>query len=245
MLLVGASVSSTDIAKELGVIAKRVYQTSRAGIFDLPESWLPENASRVANVASFDTTNDERPGMVTLTDGIVLHDIDHVILCTGYHMTFPFLPTLHNDGWRPEEADDKVIVTDGTQTHNLHLDLFYIPDPTLAFIGVPYHVATFSLFEYQAIAAAAVFSNKARLPDEETMRALYDEKLRLKGAGKKFHSLATDDGEVRYVRDLVDWLNSNRCNEDRISGHTEEWIAEKKRLVALKTQSLTNNSKQP
>jgi len=54
VLLIGASVSSTDIARELGPFAGTIYQSHRNGKFDLPASLLPENAVRVEEVASFD-----------------------------------------------------------------------------------------------------------------------------------------------------------------------------------------------
>lgn len=157
-----------------------------------------------------------------------------MIIATGYHMTFPFLPHLHNDTVKPSDADEQVLVTDGTQTHNLHLDIFYIPDPTLAFIGVPYHVATFSLFEYQAIAVAAVFGGKAALPAMHVMRTLYAQRVREKGVGKALHSLkesGAGDGEVRYVDRLVAWLNVGRSGEERISGHSQEWKAGKRKML--------------
>ena len=136
-------------------------------MFDLPSSLLPPNACRVGGIRSFDSIRRDSvecldssqrrgpiPGTVTLETGEQLCDIDRVVLCTGYHVSYPFLQHLHADGCPAAEADEFVIATDGQQTHNLHKDIFYIPDPTLAFIGVPYHVATFSLFDFQAVALA-------------------------------------------------------------------------------------------
>ena len=121
------------------------------------------------------------------------------------------------------QANDTILVTDGTQVHNLHKDIFYIPDPTLLFIGVPYFTATFTLFEFQAITAAAVLAGHASLPSEDDMRKEYREKLERKGTGKFFHSLK--DKEVQYVDELMAWVNEGRrkAKLKPIEGHSQAW----------------------
>ncbi|PYI23927.1 pantothenate transporter [Aspergillus violaceofuscus CBS 115571] len=235
VLLIGGGVSSTDVAKEIGPFAKRVYQSTRNGIFDLPSSILPDNAARVGEVERFEITNkngtvsDDQalPLNIHLKSGQKLCEIDDVIICTGYHITLPFLPELHDDATPAEKANGTILVTDGTQVHNLHKDIFYIPDPTLAFVGVPYYTATFTLFEFQAIVVANVFAGIAQVPSEGDMREEYAEKIRTKGSGKTFHSLK--DVEEVYVDDLMGWINGYR--EQRglpaIDGHTETWHAAK------------------
>lgn len=98
-----------------------------------------------------------------------------------------------------EEASDTVLATDGRRVHNLHNHIFYIPDPTLVFIGLPYHVSTFNLYDFQAIAVAAVFSGRAALLSEEEMREEYRNYLQVKGSDKDFHSLR------------MKWAMSNHC----------------------------------
>ena len=167
------------------------------------------------------------PGTVTLEDGTVLQDIHRVIMCTGYHFSFPFLPFLHRDNLSAKQADESCIVTDGTQAHNLHKDIFYIPDPTLAFIGVPFYTATFTLFEFQAIALAAVFGGMAKLPSGDLMRTEYNEKTMKKGYGRDFHSLR--DKEVEYVDDLLMWVNRDGAliGAKPIDGHSSKWRLER------------------
>jgi hypothetical protein len=112
--------------------------------------------------------------------------------------------------------------------HNLHKDIFYIPDPTLAFIGVPYHAAAFTLFGFQAQVLARVFAGKARLPGREEMIKEYEGKIGEKGRGRGFHSLAGPGAEVAYVRGLVEWANvdGEARGEPRIEPHTDEWVQE-------------------
>lgn len=231
----------------MGPFAKKIYQASRGGLFDLPSSWLPKNAVRVGEIASFNDNsgsllsnsggvsvledNKTIPNTITLASGEVLEKIDRVLLCTGYHMSFPFLRQYHRDFVGLDDADDEVIVTDGTQMHNLHKDIFYMRDTTLAFIGVPYHVATFSLFEYQTIVVAAVFSGKAKLPEWSDMKEEYRKRLLDKGGGKAFHSLINE--EVEYVNSLVEWINRDGklYGGNTIEGHSQRWKSRKKGLV--------------
>jgi len=196
---------------------------------------LPDNAYRVDEIVSYDVPDGSTstplgpseaiPATITLKSGAKICDIHHVILCTGYHLTLPFLPQLHSDNTPVDKADDTLLVTDGTQFHNLHKDIFYINDPTLAFIGVPFFTATFSLFEFQAMVVAKIFSAQAKLPSKEAMRGEYNEKLKIKGHGKAFHSLR--DQEADYVNELIAWVNSDleRVGKERLSGHTDKWHA--------------------
>ncbi|KAM0713546.1 hypothetical protein Q7P37_010508 [Cladosporium fusiforme] len=202
VLIIGAGVSSTDIARELGDVAKTIYQSSRGGAYDLASHLLPSNAARVSGIKSFNALssnspsreNGSIPGTITLTNGTTLCAIDRIILATGYHSSLPFLRHLHADALTSAQADARVLITDGYQTHNLHRDIFYIPDPTLAFIGVPFHTATFSFFEFQAAALAQVFRGKVPLPAEQAMRDEYAARLARKGAGRGFHSMRGERG---------------------------------------------------
>jgi hypothetical protein len=194
---------------------------------------LPENGYRVDEVVSYDACiameshslapSEPIPAQVTLKSGQKLCDIHHVILCTGYHLTLPFLSHLHSDQTPVEYADDTVLVTDGTQFHNLHKDIFYIDDPSLAFVGVPFFTATFTLFEFQAMVVAKVFTGQARLPSNEDMRTEYNKRLRSKGYGKPFHSLRNMEAE--YVNELLAWINHGLQVAGRpiLLGHTENW----------------------
>lgn len=235
VLLVGAGTSSTDIARELGPLAKDVYQSHRNGKFDHPASMLPRNAIRVSEVQSFDfNDHDESSGLqssnseptgstITLKSGEKLCNIDYVILCSGYHMALPFLRRFHEDDTKPTEASETVLVTNGEQLHNLHKDIAYIPDPTLLFVGVPYFTATFTLFEFQAMVVAHVLSGKADLPDEQSMREEYKQRVMQKGFGKPFHSLK--GVEVEYVNELLSWVNAQGQTRGAkmIEGHSEPW----------------------
>ena len=144
VLIVGAGVSSIDIAKEIHEVGGTVYQSSRGGQFDLPATSLPSTAHRVAGITGLETNERLRsngaqlPVLVKFTDGSKHDGFDHIIMATGYITSYPFLPDMHADDIRKEEADDRVIVTmEGDMNHNLYKDIFYIEDPSIAFVGVP------------------------------------------------------------------------------------------------------------
>ncbi|KAL2848597.1 major facilitator superfamily domain-containing protein [Aspergillus pseudodeflectus] len=233
ILLIGGAVSAIDIAREISSQADTIYQSTRNGEFDIAASILPENGVRISEIERYEILEDAQasdentalplPLKIHLKSGQTLCNVHEIIICTGYQFTLPFLPEYHNDKLTPAEADERVLVTDGTQAHNLHKDIFYIPDPTLAFVGVPFYTATFTLFEFQAIVVANVLSGIAGLPAESAMRQEYTERVARKGVGKRFHSLK--DIEEAYVDDLLDWVNGFRAERGlaKIQGHTATW----------------------
>jgi hypothetical protein len=222
-----------DVARELGPIATKVYQLSRGGPFDFSSIFLPPNAERIVDsIAEFHDApienvvlapSDRLPGTTILKSGRRLTNIHRIILCTGYHFCLPFLSQYHEDDTPVEKASKTVLVTDGTQMHNLHKDIFYIPDPTLAFIGVPFYTATFTLFEFQAVALAAVWSGRADLPSTQLMEIEYLGRIQTRGVGRNFHSLRGVEAE--YVQELMASLNGDVVKRGGtvLEGHTVEW----------------------
>ncbi|KAJ5184103.1 hypothetical protein N7492_001719 [Penicillium capsulatum] len=251
VLVIGGGVSSVDIAREIDPVAQNVYQSTRNGTFDVPASLLPKNTTRVEQVASINiiplgtSAEAHLPITVHLKSGQTLHNIDKIILATGYQMVLPFFPQYTDDRISVTGATDTVLVTDGTQIHNLHQDIFYIPDPTLTFVGIPFYTATFTLFEFQAIAVVAFFTGIARLASREELRKEYQTRLAAKGHGRSFHSLK--DEEVEYVRDVMEWVNTGRASHGLplIEGHTNTWLEEKQlqieRLEAIRQGLLSSH----
>jgi len=242
VLVIGAGVSSSDICRELAGVANKVYQSVRGGMYDTPAHLLPNSTLRVSEIAEFRRLKGGAiageqhlapvqpiPAQIVLRDGAALDDIHHVVLATGYITSYPFLAHLHSDEANLDEAGDDVLITsDGNMVHNLHRDIFYIPDPTLAFIGVPYHAATFTLFGFQAQALARVFAGSADLPAREVMVEEYKNKIKEKELGRSFHSLARPGAEVDYVMGLVNWVNNDgdAVGKQRILAPAEEWVKE-------------------
>jgi len=232
-----------DVGREVGPVANKLFHSHRGGAFDVPLAMFPEEVIHIGEIdrlEAIESADDGKhapqlkgalPITVHFRDGTSLCNIDYIVMCTGYHITLPFLTDYHRDDLAATEADEKTLVTDGTMYHNLHKDIFYIPDSSLIFVGVPYYTATFSLFEFQAQVVAEVLNGNVKLPSIETQRKEYEKRIEVKGAGKKFHSLR--GVEVEYVAELRQWVNPQleAAGRPLLDGHTLSWLAAKDEMV--------------
>ncbi len=96
------------------------------------------------------------PDAVILQDGQELQ-VDTIILCTGYEYSFPFL-----------SPQCEVQVTRGRVTP-LYKHIIHAKYPTLSFMAVPYKVAPFGMFYYQANYISSLLDGNMTLPSEEDM----------------------------------------------------------------------------
>ncbi|KAI0143711.1 hypothetical protein GGR57DRAFT_495121 [Xylariaceae sp. FL1272] len=236
VLLIGAGASSLDIAREVIEVGGQVYQSRRESKYDLIASRLPKEVDRVAMVTHFIAAQPESsrpeslsgkaiPGKVVLDDGTTLEGIDYVIVATGYITSYPFLGDLEQPLVDWNDAGERTVITsDGYTTHNLHKDIFYIPDPTLAFIGVSQLVSTFSLFDFQAKIVAKVLAGKARLPTQDDMKKEQRERKKRFQPGDRFHALLL--GETAYINELLTWANEQLVDGgfDPMTGMDADWL---------------------
>ncbi|KAI3336589.1 FAD/NAD(P)-binding domain-containing protein [Xylariaceae sp. AK1471] len=221
VLLIGAGASSLDIAREVDALGGKVYQSRRESKYDLTARLIPEAVKRVAMVAEFmaDEIDASEPatngnnegtihGKIVLEDGTILENIDYVVVATGYITSYPFLKALEQPLVAWEDASDRTLITaDGYTTHNLHKDIFYIPDPTLVFIGVSHLVSTFSLFDFQAKVMAKVLAGHVHLPAESVMKAEHRQRKSRFQLGDRFHALLL--GEPVYIAEVLAWVNAD------------------------------------
>ncbi|OAQ59318.1 FAD dependent oxidoreductase protein [Pochonia chlamydosporia 170] len=226
VFILGGGVSSLDIAKESAKVANVVYQSVRDGKYDIPASMYPPDVKRVGGIERVELPKESTQGRIFLQSGQILSSVDVIILCTGYITSYPFLGSLQDPYMSVDEADSRVIITsDGCMTHNLHKDIFYIPDPSLAFVGVPYHASAFSLFDFQAEVVARVFAGTAALPSKSLMRVEYDaRKAKLKGnRGSEFHSVMGRDKQ--YMNDILELVNADAARWDYkpMRGVDDKW----------------------
>ncbi|PGH16799.1 hypothetical protein AJ80_05114 [Polytolypa hystricis UAMH7299] len=255
VLLIGAAVSSWDIAHQLDGFASKIYRSSRGGLFDINESLLPAIAEPVGEVESFNVSGNVDlaslkedqpiPGTAVLKDGRILSDIHSVIVATGYLMTYPFLTGMQSSTVSREEADDRIVITsEGGMAHNLHKDIFYIPDPSLCFVGVPFHCSTFSLFDFQGEVIARVFSGQAKLPSESKMRDEYQQRKETRGLGRNFHSLLHD--EVPYMEEILSWVNEDaeKVGIRSMAGVDTNWHVSYKKFKSTAIDGLQKGDKE-
>ncbi|KIW76916.1 hypothetical protein Z517_09360 [Fonsecaea pedrosoi CBS 271.37] len=117
---------------------------------------------------------------------------------------------------------EMLVTAEGDMVHNLWQDIFYIPNPTMAFVGTPLQVTTFYLFDFQAQVVARVFAGKAYLPAQDVMRKEYEDRLAYRGTGWDFYSLRKRGAEQDYVARLVEWMNKDAAvtGTEYMRGHT-------------------------
>ncbi len=96
------------------------------------------------------------PDSVILQDGQQLQ-VDTIIMCTGYEYGFPFL-----------SPQCEVQVTRGRVTP-LYKHIIHAKYPTLSFMAVPYKVAPFRMFYFQANYISSLLDGNMTLPSEEDM----------------------------------------------------------------------------
>lgn len=232
VLVVGGFISASEITNELVQNGGRVYQSARDTKVDFREKAKHKNAEKVAMVVGFtlqdnnetkprrDPTilDDNRPipGRACLQDGRVIEDIHNVIIATGYLTTFSFLgPLLEQLDTALQDIDKTVVITaDGRTVHNLHKDIFYFPNPSLAFIGVSHFASTFSLYNFQAQILVVVFSSKVWLPPKTDMRAEQRRRKDRLLLGTILNSIFLLDDFV--ISRLMRW-----ANKDLVSGGHE------------------------
>ncbi|GAA5944891.1 hypothetical protein JCM1841_000599 [Sporobolomyces salmonicolor] len=191
VLVIGNSASGYDVTRELAMsihsrresgtdptALPKIYQSARSppvlGIpFDAADA--PEWAKEIA---VFPPVRKVEGKVIEFEDSRTLEDVDTIIYCTGYYYSFPFCyptdaPFSEHPLTRPPPTPSNLTntklppapVRGGLRVHNLDdRFLFYLPDPSLAFLCLPYLVIPFPLAQLQARLAALHFASSPRLP---------------------------------------------------------------------------------
>ena len=170
VVVLGAMASGEDLSREIASVAKHVTLASRgfvkpsdASRGDFPLDSYPENMSRAPGIAAL---LPETSG-VLFEDGSVAHDVDVVLYATGYHVTFPFFASFHEETFHEE-----ILVPRAFDNRVAPLFEHVFPPasaPSLSFIGLPWKVVPFPQFEAQARWVAKTLSGAAQLPGRREM----------------------------------------------------------------------------
>ena len=190
VLVVGNAASGTDIASQVGEVSKHPLLMSQRS-----QSILAFTASYkeiVPEIAEFLPKSQGRRG-VRFVDGRVEEDFDAILFATGYYYSFPFLSSLE-----PE------IISTGERVQHLYKQIFYIDDPTIAFLGLPSKVVPFRTIEGQAAVTARVWAGRLELPSKMEMSKWEETIIAERGAGKAFHVLLFPK-DFEYHNELVNW----------------------------------------
>ncbi|KAL8667979.1 MAG: hypothetical protein Q9168_007152 [Polycauliona sp. 1 TL-2023] len=191
VVVVGNSFSGLDIAQQISTVSKHpVWNSERSKKPDFQDNgpWKKE----MAEIAEFISPSEGHRAL-RFADGQVVSEVDAIVFCTGYYYSFPFLSSL-----RPS-----LIVT-GERVENLYQHIFYIDDPSIAFVGMPFKVIPFRTWEGQAAVIARIWSGRLELPRKQDMKAWENSRINDRGAGRNFHDLSRLE-DFRYHNDMVDW----------------------------------------
>ena len=186
--MLGAKASGFDLSRDVGKVATRVHLCAR-------EHEAVETVGARGNI-------DLRPsivalhhdGSIELSDGTRIADVDDLILCTGYRYDFPFL-----------DPAARVIDIVDNNVQPLWLSLVAVRLPSIAFVGLPFMVVPFALFERQAAFFAALLSGRVTPCDRRTREAecnLREAELLARGVARR-HFLRLGDEQVEYVNMLA------------------------------------------
>ncbi|KAI5480929.1 FAD/NAD(P)-binding domain-containing protein [Pseudohyphozyma bogoriensis] len=244
VLVVGSGPSGSDMAREICRYAQRVLMTTRPFLEGDSEDAkivktvmrerLPKaNGLHVPAVVRFLPPTDlNGPGTIEMLDGKT-YKVDSVLFTTGYHYSNPYLVDYEQRMIKQDPANKMML--DGHTVLNLHEQVFYISNPTLALVGVPVNVSTFSFYEYLSLMVTRVWSGQAQLPSIPCMRAEFEAKFAA-SKPRTFHVYGKPV-EVALVQEMSDWINSEAARLGfegkvrRIEPYSPEYLAIKARTV--------------
>ncbi|KAK9927507.1 hypothetical protein M0R45_024688 [Rubus argutus] len=188
VILIGSSASAADISRDIAGVAKEVHIASRSVADETFEK--QPGYDNMWHHSMIKCLSED--GSVVFLDGsVVLADI--ILHCTGYIYDFPFLET------------NGIVTVDDNRVGPLYKHVFPpVLAPSLSFVGLPWKVVPFPLFELQSKWISGLLSNRITLPSEEEMmedvRAFYTS-LEASGIPKRYtHNM----GDYQFEYD--DWL---------------------------------------
>lgn len=191
VLVVGNANSGTDIAIQCYEVASSV-EVSRRHKQPI-DSVLSDAMVLRPEIVRI----DPKSGKVDFRDGET-GNYDAAIFCTGYKYSLPFLEKFSN------AAEFPLIDSEGRQVHNLYKDIFYIGDPTLAFVGLNTHVVPMPIAEAQSSVIGRVWSGNLKLPSKAEMMASSHS---VDNGSSEAHIKGFPE-DVNYMHDLIDWAGS-------------------------------------
>ena len=137
--LLGASFSGFDLVREISQMSSKTYYVARTHSTEDEASGPKENIWNIGGTISSISGNDIN--IEGDDENIKLEGIDIIVFCTGYKYDFPFLKSLSDLQYQEN------------MVYPLYKHMFYVPDPSLIFIGIPQKIVPFTIFEMQAMFA--------------------------------------------------------------------------------------------
>ncbi|KAF7546317.1 hypothetical protein G7Z17_g8523 [Cylindrodendrum hubeiense] len=188
VIIVGNSASGIDMTAQISTVAQLpvlVSEKEKSSFIGLAMN--TPTAAYVPEILEF--LPQERG--VRFSDGHIETGIDAVILCTGFHYSYPFLQSL-----KPS-----VLVPSGTYAAHLWENMIYTADPTLAFLSIPQRGIPFPLVEAQSAVISRIWSGRLNPPSRAEMEAWVHKEHQEKGEGKPIHHISCP-ADVEYINRL-------------------------------------------
>lgn len=150
VLVLGFGPSGRDIALELSTTCPKVHLSHNG---ERCQSKLPDNLVEHLGVSHV----DENGLIVFTTDEAV--DVDVFLFCTGYLVHVPFI----------NKQKFNINIKDGRFVTGLYKHIFFIEEPSLCIVGLPWQTAPFPLMHQQCGYIAKVFAGLRNLPSKTDM----------------------------------------------------------------------------
>ncbi|KAJ5639658.1 uncharacterized protein N7484_007520 [Penicillium longicatenatum] len=236
VIVVGHSASGIDIASQIGEVSQHPLLIS-----ERTKTTLSPEKAAVARSLPEIMLLDPKNRRVLFANDHEEQDVDHIVFCTGYHFSLPFLSTLQPS-----------IITDGQRPHNLYQHVFYISEPTLALIGFQQRIVPFVISQAQGAWVARVFSGRLNLPSYAEMQRWIEEWKAKRGEGRMFNVLGFPL-DAEYINSLHD-KSSAAVHRDGLEKHgsgkqppfwgdKERWTRERVPLIKKASQALGSRRK--
>ncbi|KAF0977003.1 hypothetical protein FDP41_003656 [Naegleria fowleri] len=136
---------------------------------------------------------------VEFEDGTVVHNIDTVIMCTGYKIEFPYLNEISEDLSLCHRDDNQV---------HIYKYMFHPSHPSIAFIGLVQPLgAIMPIAELQSRIAAQAFRGDCHLPSETEMKAdieMKKKEMQKRYLNSKRHTIQVD--YTLYMDELAEMI---------------------------------------
>ncbi|KAK7076844.1 hypothetical protein SK128_011554 [Halocaridina rubra] len=185
VVILGAAASGLDICLELSTTAKKVFLSHNHPV-NIP-SEFPVNVEQVRGVVAASDNG------FTLSDGTFV-EADVILYCTGYEYSFPFL------------TEECGITVEENIVKPLYKHVIHTTYPSMAFIGIPFQICPFPLFDFQVQHFIASLIHKLKLPTcEEMVSAMEDELAQLKEAGvapRHYHKFGRSK-QLAYMKEVA------------------------------------------
>jgi cation diffusion facilitator CzcD-associated flavoprotein CzcO len=188
VIVIGNGPSGIDISDQLAPFCSSLIVSAHTPS-EAPQ--LFPNIISLPEIISLD--NDI--SSIRFANGHVEKGVDAIIFCTGYLYSLPFLHL-------PESSPPTI--TTGERVQNTYEHIFYSPDPTVSFVGLPQRIIPFPDAESQSSVIARVYSGRLELPDFSVMKSWEADRIKEKGDRRAFHLMPFPE-DRKYMNDLYLW----------------------------------------